>query len=264
MLYIVATPIGNLEEITLRALTILKSVDYIACEDTRTSKVLFNHYNINTKLVSYHKFNELKMCPKIIEDLKLGKNIALVSDAGMPQICDPGAVLIGELKKEKLAYTVISGPTALINAFVLSGYDAPFTFAGFIPDDNKKRKVLLTELANYCSTLIFYISPHNIKEQLDLLKEYFGNREICLVREISKKFEEIIYSTLDTNYNGVIKGEFVLLLKGKSQNYNFEISIEEHIKKYIDAGLSKSEAIKKVAIDRNIKKSEIYKHSINL
>ena len=140
MLYIVATPIGNLKEITYRAIEVLNTVEYILCEDTRTSKILLDAYGITKPLKSYHKFNETKASVDIVVDLKMGKDIALISDAGMPGISDPGSILINELIKEGVGYTVVSGPSALINAFVLSGYETPFTFVGFLSDNNTKRK----------------------------------------------------------------------------------------------------------------------------
>ena len=154
MLYLVATPIGNLKEITYRAVEILNTVDYIACEDTRTSKVLLDNYSINKPLKAYHKFNETKASEEIISDLQSGKDIALISDAGMPGISDPGNILVNKLKEHNLDYTVISGASALINAFVLSGYSTPFTFIGFLPDNNKKRTILLEGISKIKSTLI--------------------------------------------------------------------------------------------------------------
>ena len=187
MLYLVATPIGNLQEITYRAVEVLQGVDYIACEDTRTSRTLLEHYNINKKLVSYHKFNENKSAEGIMQDLKKGLNIAIISDAGMPGISDPGNVVVNQLIQEGIDYTVISGASAFTNAFVLSGYPAPFTFIGFLPDNNKKKQELLEGFNKVNSTLIFYCSPHSIVEDLKDMYKVLGNREICVVREISKK-----------------------------------------------------------------------------
>lgn len=260
MLYIVATPIGNLGEITARALEILNSVDYIACEDTRTSKVLLDHFNIKKRLVAYHKFNEQSEAVKIIEDIKNGQNIALISDAGMPGISDPGAILIRQLIDENLPYTVVSGPSAFTNAFVLSGYPTPFTFVGFLPDNNVDRNKLLDELSQYNSTLIFYCSPHALVKDLEVLHDALGDREICVVREISKKFEEVSFSTLDRGYEGTIKGEFVVLIKKTAPQSTS--NIDQNLKVLLDMGLTKTEASKVIAKATGIKKSDIYKSMI--
>lgn len=266
MLYIVATPIGNLEEITFRAVDVLKKVDYILCEDTRTSKVLLDKYQIKNKCVSYHKFNENLKVESVISDLKNGKEIALISDAGMPGISDPGNILVNALKKENLKYTVVSGASAVINAFVLSGFDTPFTFIGFLPEKNTARNNLLKELATYKSTLIFYISPHNLADTFNILSKSLGNRECAIVREISKMFEEVTFLTLDVGFNGVNKGEFVLVVKGCENKTNplCDLTILEHLKHYIKLGYTKNEAIKLVCADRNLKKNDVYKIAIDL
>lgn len=260
MLYIVATPIGNLGEITNRAIEVLNSVDYIACEDTRTSKVLLDHFGIKKRLVAYHKFNEQGEAVKIIDDLKNGQNVAVISDAGMPGISDPGAVLIRQLIAEDLPYTVVSGPSAFTNAFVLSGYPTPFTFVGFLPDNNVDRDKLLDELSEYNSTLIFYCSPHALTKDIEVLYGAFGDREMCVVREISKKFEEVTFSTLSKGYNGTIKGEFVVLIKKSSQKKTNDI--DKNLKILLDMGLTKTEASKVIAKATGLKKSDIYKSMI--
>lgn len=261
MLYIVATPIGNLGEITHRAIEVLHSVEYIACEDTRTSKVLLDHYDIHKRLVAYHKFNEKKEAENIIFDLKNGKDVALISDAGMPGISDPGAVLVSMLIEEGLPYTVVSGPSAFTNAFVLSGYPTPFTFVGFLPDNNADREALLDDLASYNSTLIFYCSPHAIEKDIASLYNAFGDREMCVVREISKKFEEVNFSTLGKGYTGTIKGEFVVLIKKQTSNKPTN-DIDKNLKILLDMGLSKTEASKVIAKASGLKKSDIYKSLI--
>ena len=258
MLYVVATPIGNLKEITCRAIEILNSVDYIACEDTRTSKILLDHYNIHKPLKSYHKFNESKCSEEIINDLKNGKEIALISDAGMPGISDPGNILINNLIKDGLSYTVVSGPSAFVNAFVLSGFSTPFTFVGFLPDNNTKRNELLDSVSNVCTTLIFYCSPHSIGEDLNVLYKFLGDRNICIVREISKKYEEVSFSSLKDGYNGVVKGEFVVIVD-KNTNDSAKNNIDDDIKTLLNIGLTKSEASKIVAKIHNVKKNDIYK-----
>lgn len=259
MLYLVATPIGNLKEITFRAVEVLSSVEYIACEDTRTSKVLLDEYNIHKPLVSYHKFNENESGEKIIKDLKLGKDIAVISDAGTPGISDPGNILVGLCKKENIDYTVISGPSALINAFVLSGYEAPFTFVGFLPDNNSKKSNLLAELQTLHTTLIFYCSPHSLVTDIKDLYNSFGDREVCFVREISKKFEEVSFSTLSKGYESILKGEFVVLVKSQGKENQSHDEIDKNLKTLLDMGLSKTDASKVIAKLTGQKKSDIYK-----
>ena len=262
MLYIVATPIGNLKEITYRAVEILNQVDYIACEDTRTSKVLLDHYGIKNKLVAYHKFNEKEESLKIVRDLEAGKDVALISDAGTPGISDPGNVLVNILKERRLEYTVVSGPSALINAFVLSGFPTPFTFVGFLPDKVGKQREMLLSFKNYDTTLIFYVSPHSFEENIKVMYEIFGDREFCVVREISKKFEEITFANLKETYTGTVKGEFVVLIKPSDKSVDIDKPIDQCIEDYIAQGLTKNDAIKLVAKERNLKKNEVYKYTI--
>lgn len=257
MLYLIGTPIGNLKELTYRAEEILNSVSYIACEDTRTSKVLLDAYNIKKPLKSYHKFNESKASLDIIKDLKDGKDIALISDAGMPGISDPGNILVNKLKEENLEYTVVSGACAGINAFILSGYDTPFTFVGFIPE--KKRKEFLEELSSYNSTLIFYCSPHSLLDDLKNLFECLGNREITVIRELTKKFEEVSFTTLEKGYEGTIKGEFVVVVNKPEKKDSGENDLEKDLQTLLSMGISKSEASKILAKAKNLKKNDIYK-----
>lgn len=260
MIYFVGTPIGNLKEITHYALEILNSVDYIACEDTRTSFTLLSHYNIKKPLVSYHKFNEKSMLQKMIADQQTGKNVAVISDAGMPCISDPGNILVNELIKYQLPYTVVSGPCAFVNAFILSGYPTPVTFVGFLPNKTSDVKKLLSGLKDVNTTLVFYLSPHSIVSDIKSIFSVIGDREICVVREISKKFEEVTFSTLLEGYNGVVKGEFVLVVKPAEQvDKVFDVDISEQVKLYIENGLSKNDAIKQVAKERGLKKDIVYK-----
>lgn len=262
MLYLVATPIGNLKEITHRAIEVLESVDYIACEDTRTSKILLDSYNIRKPLVSYHKFNEMKSGGEIIEDLKQGKDIAVISDAGMPGISDPGNILVNLCKENDLPYTVVSGASALINAFVLSGYETPFTFVGFLPDNNSRRQKLLDDLSRISSTLIFYCSPHSLMDDVADMYQAFGDREVCFVREISKKFEEITYSTLSKGYESTLKGEFVVIVR-KTEQEKTQDNIDEKLQTLLNMGLTKSDASKVIAKLTGVKKSDIYKNLNN-
>ena len=263
MLYLIATPIGNLKEITYRAVEILQSVDYIACEDTRTSRVLLDNYHIDKRLVSYHKFNETKAGECIISDLKAGKNIAIISDAGTPGISDPGNIIVNMCIRENLEYTVVSGPSALINAFVLSGYSTPFTFVGFLPDNNTKRRELLVELNKSNTTLIFYCSPHSIENDIKLLLDGLGNREVCFVREISKKFEEVTFSTLSQGYTSTHKGEFVVVVNKKTTQLDNSVDVDNNLKILLDMGLSKTDASKVIAKLTGKKKSDIYRNTID-
>lgn len=262
MLYIVATPIGNLKEFTFRAVEVLQNVEYILCEDTRTSKVLLDNYSIHRPLKSYHKFNESKCSQEVIEDLKKGLDVALISDAGMPGISDPGSILINKLIEENLEYTVVSGASAMVNAFVLSGFASPFTFVGFLPDNNSKCNELFESIKEYKTTLIFYCSPHSLQEDLKKMYEELGDRKICVIREISKKFEEKTFSTLSAGYNGVIKGEFVVVVEGKSEKI-IERDLDGDIQILLDMGISKSDASKVLAKARGLKKNDIYKNTID-
>ena len=263
MLYLVATPIGNLKEITYRALEVLNEVDYIACEDTRTSKVLLDNYNIHKSLVSYHKFNENKAGNQIVNDLKNGKDIAIISDAGTPGISDPGSIIVNLCKQENLEYTVVSGPSALINAFVLSGYETPFTFVGFLPDNNAKRTSLLEDLGSVNSTLIFYCSPYSLVDDLEELHKVLGDREICVVREISKKFEEVTFSTLERGFESTLKGEFVVLVKKQNKENIKVTNVDNNLEVLLNMGLSKSDASKIIAKLTGKRKDEVYKTLIN-
>ncbi len=259
MLYIVATPIGNLKDVTYRAIETLNSCDYIACEDTRTSYTFLSHYGIDKRLVSYHKFNESSKSDSIIKDLKEGKNIALISDAGMPGISDPGAVIVRKVLSENLPYTVISGASALVNAFVLSGYDAPFTFVGFLPDKNKDRNEILSNIAQSPYPSIYYVSPHSINDFFEFMKSALGDREVCVVRELTKKFEEVSFTTLCKGYTGTVKGEFVIIVKGLIEKDNTsDEDIVRELQKAINSGKTKKTAISEVSEKYNLKKNYVY------
>ncbi len=260
MLYIVATPIGNLGEITFRAVETLKSVDAVLCEDTRRTGILLNKYGIKKPLISYQKFNEREKAVYVAERLRGGENLALVSDAGMPIISDPGKILIEELIKEDLEYTVISGPCALVNAVVLSGLDASaFCMVGFLPDKQGERKKQIERFKELDCTLIFYVPPHDARQTLDFLYGELGNRKATLVREISKLHEEVVRGELGNFPEFIEKGEFVLVVEGaKKFNELNDLPVVEHVDAYIEKGLNKKDAIKKVASDRGVPKSEIY------
>ena len=266
MLYFVSTPVGNLKDITLRALEVLKSVDIIACEDTRTSLKLLNHYEIKKPLVSYHKFNEKVAGEKLIEELKSGKSIAVISDAGTPVISDPGNVLCKLLIENDLEYTVIPGATAFVPALILSGMDsAKFSFIGFLPEKKKDVEQLLSKYKNIESTLIFYCAPHDIKKTVEVLGLNLGDRKAVAVKEITKLHERAIRFNLLQGYpEENPKGEFVILVEGatEEENPNLELSIKEHINLYVSQGMSNMDAVKLVAKERKMPKSEVYKHSL--
>ncbi|MDP4088291.1 MAG: 16S rRNA (cytidine(1402)-2'-O)-methyltransferase [Bacillota bacterium] len=276
-LYLVPTPIGNLKDITLRALEVLKSVDLVAAEDTRQSLRLLNHFDIKKPLISYHQHNENFKGQELIERLKQGQNIALVTDAGTPGISDPGSIIVSRCIEEGLCFEVLPGATAVTTALVYSGLDtSAFLFRGFIPRENKDRAVLVRDVKDRKETLIFYEAPHRLRETLSFLKDSFGNRKIAICRELTKLHEEILRMNLEEAARfyeeNAPRGEYVLVLQGKSeeeirreeQSLWEHMTIEEHILKYIDEGMSKKEAVKRVAKERNIAKSEVYDHSISL
>ena len=266
-LYLVATPIGNLEDITLRALRILKEVDYIAAEDTRNTLKLLNHFEIKKPLISNHRHNEENRENGLIEKLKEGKNIAVVSDAGTPGISDPGEVIARRAIEENIDVIPIPGACAAINALIASGLDTKeFVFLGFLPLNKKLRKEKLEEIKNETKTLIIYEAPHKIKDSLNDLKDIIGNRKIVLAREITKIHEEFIRGNIDEiiEKSENLKGEMILLIEGSHEANNENIlnnlSLDEHYNVYEKQGLSKKEIIKKIAKDRGVNKNEIYQY----
>ena len=267
-LYIVPTPIGNLEDITIRALNILKEVDVIFAEDTRTTKQLLNHFEINKKLISSHLYNENQNEEKELDYLKDGKNIAVVSDRGTPVISDPGYILVKNAIKNGYNVVCIPGPTAVIPALVMSGLSGgPFTFYGFLNSKESKRKKELETLKNSPYPIAFYEAPHRLIKTLNNIHEIFGNREIAIVREISKRYEEVIRGTVENILKIVenLKGEIVIVVEGNQETISFDnLSIKDHVNLYIEDGLTPKEAIKKVAKERNVPKSEIYNEYHNL
>ena len=262
ILYIVPTPIGNLEDITIRALNVLKEVDVIFAEDTRTTKQLLTNFNINKKLISSHLYNENQNENKEIDYLKKGKNIAIVSDRGTPVISDPGYILVKNAIKNGYNVVCLPGPTAVIPALVMSGLSGgPFTFYGFLNSKESKRKKELETLKQSPYPIAFYEAPHRLKKTLNNIYEIFGNRKIAIVREISKRYEEVIRGTVENLLKTVenLKGEIVIVVEGNNEIKTFEnLSIKEHVNLYIEDGLTPNEAIKKVAKERNVPKSEIY------
>ena len=265
-LYIVATPIGNLEDITLRALRILKEVDLIAAEDTRQTLKLLNHFEITKPLISYHRHNEEIKSEILIEKLNSGENIALVSDAGTPGICDPGEEVIKKAIEEGIEVIPIPGACAMINALIASGIDTKeFSFLGFLPLNKKLRKEKLEEIKKSEKTIIIYEAPHKMKLTLQDLKNILENRKIVLAREITKIHEEFIRKNIDEILNEIdnLKGEMILIIEGttkteEEENKLSNLSLEEHYNYYEKQGLDKKEIIKKIAKDRNVNKNEIY------
>ncbi len=276
-LYLVPTPIGNLKDITLRALEVLENADMIAAEDTRQTLKLLNHFNIKKPLISYHKFNEQNKSDKIIDILLEGKSIALVSDAGTPGISDPGSVIVGRCIEKNIDFEVLPGATAITTALVYSGLDTTkFLFRGFLPRENKERKVITDELLDSQETLIFYEAPHRLLDTLSYLLDTFGDRRIAVCRELTKLYQEIYRGTLKESIQYFLenkpRGEFVLVLEGKKiedikeekKQEWINLSIEEHILKYMNDGVKKKDAIKMVAKDRELPKNEVYKFSTNI
>ena len=276
-LYLVPTPIGNLKDITLRALEVLENVDEIAAEDTRISLKLLNHFNIKKSLFSYHKHNEQGKSLDIINKLKSGLNIALITDAGTPGISDPGSVIVEKCIEEEIEFEVLPGATAITTALVYSGLDTTkFLFRGFLPRENKERNPIIEEIKNVRDTLIFYEAPHRLLSTLDYLKDNLGNRRISICRELTKLHEEIyrgrISEALDFFVDNRPRGEFVLVIEGKSDEdikaekeaLWSDLTIREHLLKVIEDGVDKKEAIKLVAKERGIAKKEVYKHSMDI
>ena len=269
-LYLVPTPIGNLEDITLRALRILKEVDYIAAEDTRTTLKLLNHFEIKKPLISNHRHNEDDREDFLINKLKEGKNIAVVSDAGTPGISDPGEVIVKKAIEENIEVIPIPGACAAINALIASGLDTKeFVFIGFLPLNKKLRKEKLEEIKEENKTSIIYEAPHKIKDTLNDLKDIIGKRKIVLAREITKIHEEFIRGNIDEiiEKSQNLKGEMILLIEGNNEivkeNILNNLSLEEHYNVYEKQGLNKKEIIKKIAKDRGVNKNEIYQYFIN-
>ena len=268
ILYLVATPIGNLEDITFRAIRILKEVDLIAAEDTRQTLKLLNYYEINKPLISYHRHNEEIKQELLIEKLKEGKNIALVSDAGTPVISDPGEVIVKEAIKENIEVIPIPGACALVNALIASGLDTKeFSFYGFLSLNKKLRKEKLQEIKRENKTIILYEAPHKLTSTLKDLEQILENRQIVVARELTKIHEEFIRGTVSEILEKYTepKGEHIILIEGneikeetEEEKLIKEMTIEEHYKYYEKQGLTKNEIIKKIAKDKGVSKNEIY------
>lgn len=271
-LYIVATPIGNLGDMTFRAVDTLKQVDIIAAEDTRHTIKLLNHFEIKTPMMSYHQHNRNQAGQKILSLLSDNKNVALVTDAGMPCISDPGFEIVRDARLEDYNVECIPGASAAVTALALSGFDSThFVFEGFLPKESKMINHRLTVLSSEMRPIILYEAPHRLNKTIKLLQKIFGDRKICLANEITKLHEKVIIGTsqdiseyLDEHSP---RGEYVIVIDSSSDEFKEDwnnIDIETHIKSYIESGMSKMDAVKAVAKDRNLPKSEVYSYSIEL
>lgn len=271
MLYLCATPIGNLEDITYRVLRVLKEVDLIAAEDTRHSIKLLNHYEIKTPMTSYHEFNKIEKARYLVEQLQAGVNIALITDAGTPGISDPGEELVRQAYSAGIEVTSLPGACAAITALTLSGLSTRrFSFEAFLPSDKKERRQVLEELKKDTRTVILYEAPHRLSKTLHELKEELGNRNITVIKELTKKHETVWQTTLEEASETFDiqepKGEYVLVLEGRSaeeletakQEQWGAMALEDHMRLYVEQGLSKKEAMKAVAKDRGLSKRDIY------
>lgn len=272
-LYLCATPIGNLKDITARVLETLEQVDVIAAEDTRNSIHLLTHFGIKTPMTSYHEYNKTEKAYQLIASLKDGKNIALITDAGTPAISDPGEVLVRMCQEEGITVTSLPGPAACITALTLSGLPTRrFCFEGFLPSDKKEKKEVLEEMASELRTIILYEAPHHLKRTLQELYDTLGDRKMTICRELTKKFETVLPTTLSDALAMYEKeeprGEYVLVIAGKDrEQVRMEarqkwdsIDIEEHVALYEQQGVARKEAMKRAAADRGVTKREIYEY----
>ena len=269
-LYLVPTPVGNLEDITLRAIRVLKEVDWIACEDTRNTLKLLNHFEISKPLISYHRHNEERRAEELIEKLKQGKSIAIVSDAGTPVISDPGEEIVKMAIENKVKIVPIPGACAFVNALIASGMEGKeFSFLGFLPLDKKLRKEKLEEIGETRKTTLLYEAPHKLKKTLEDLKTVIQDRRIVLAHELTKMHESLIRGTIEEVLLqvGEPKGEFVMVIEGNLQEKKNDLqtllttmTLEQHYIYYEKMGYEKKEIIKKIAKDRDVTKNEIYQY----
>ena len=276
-LYLCPTPIGNLEDITIRTLNILKEVDLIAAEDTRHSIRLLNHFEIKKPLTSYHEHNKRDKGPLLINKMLKGENIALITDAGMPAISDPGEDLVRLCIEEDIELVALPGPTAFVLALVVSGFSTrKFIFEGFLNPNKKSRREELEKFKLETRTIILYESPHRLKDLLKDISKILGNRNLSVSRELTKKYEEVFRGSVDLCIEKFNKedprGEFIIVIEGvgediienEQEELWINLSVREHLMKYIKEGMTKKEAIKKVSKERKVKKNEIYQEAIDL
>ena len=275
-LYICATPIGNLKDMTQRVVETLSFVDLIAAEDTRNSIKLLNHFGIKTSMTSYHEYNKVEKAQVLVQKMKEGLNVALITDAGTPAISDPGEVLVKLCQQEGITVTSLPGAAACITALTLSGLSTRrFCFEGFLPSEKKEKAEILKLLAEETRTIILYEAPHRLARTLRELYEALGERKITICRELTKKFETVMPTTLESALafyeTEEPRGEYVLVVEGKSllrkkqerQEGFLSLSIEEHLKRYEEAGMERKEAMKAVAKDRGVSKREIYQYMLD-
>lgn len=269
ILFIVPTPIGNLADITFRAVDILKKVTLIGAEDTRNSKKLLNHYNIETPTISYHKFNERKRVDKLLNILQNGEDIAIISDAGTPGISDPSSIIIKEAINNNLKVEVLPGATAFISALVASGLDCErFQFIGFLPDKNKTRDLLFESIKNNENTLIFYEAPHKLQKFFQFLFDHLGDRKISIVREISKIYETYYRTTLQNIIKEpeqiVAKGEFVIIVEGSQKSIISNSDLKNKLIKLIENGETKKTAVQLISKETGVNKNRIYQLALEI
>ncbi len=275
-LYLCATPIGNLEDITLRVLRTLKEADLIAAEDTRHSIKLLNHFDIKTPMTSYHEFNKVEKARYLVDKMREGTNVALITDAGTPGISDPGEELVRQCYEAGIEVTSLPGPAACITALTISGMATRrFAFEAFLPSDKKEKQEIFEELKKETRTIILYEAPHRLVRTLSELLENLGDRRISVCRELTKTHETVFRTTVSEALSYYEteepRGEYVLVIEGKSrmeiqqeQERSWEaVSIEEHMKRYLDGGTDKKEAMKLVAKDRGMKKRDVYQYLLN-
>lgn len=270
-LYLCATPIGNLEDITYRVLRTLREVDLIAAEDTRNSIKLLNHFEIKTPMTSYHEYNKIEKAYQLVDKLREGKNIALITDAGTPGISDPGEDLVRICHEEGIEVTSLPGPAACITALTMSGLPTRrFAFEAFLPREKKERAAVLEQLRSETRTMIFYEAPHHLGKTLEELYETLGNRKMSICRELTKRYEEVMPTSMEEALayykENEPRGEYVLVIEGKSfqelqkeKQQSWEsLSLTEHMAVYEEQGIDRKEAMKLVAKDRGISKREVY------
>lgn len=276
-LFLCATPIGNLEDITFRVLRTLKEVDLIAAEDTRNSIRLLNHFDIKTKMTSYHEYNKIEKAAVLVEKMRQGLNVALITDAGTPGISDPGEELVRQCLDADIPVTSLPGACACITALTMSGQPTRrFAFEAFLPYDKKEREEILKELQNETRTIILYEAPHHLKKTLKECREYLGDRSVTVCKELTKKHEKKLRGTLDEVIafyeENEPRGEYVLVFEGKSrrelkkeeQERWKEMTLPEHMALYLNQGIDKKEAMKLVAKDRGIRKRDVYNELLKL
>lgn len=264
-LYIVGTPIGNMGDLTFRAAEVLKSADVIACEDTRRSMPLLKKYDVHAKLIAYHKFNEKECASKLVDLISEGKNVALITDAGMPSISDPGAEIISECREKGIETETVPGPTALATAVALSGIKASgFIFLGFLPENKGDKTRIVSKADKAELPIVLYVAPHDLKKTATFLLSVLGNRKVYVVRELTKIHECCTITSL-ASFESEERGEIVMIVEAAEAKADFsDLSIEEQVRGYLSEGMDKKDAIKKTASERGVPKNEVYKQVMDL